>query len=47
LLEEGVRAIERGLWSISFAHSETDVDRALERAKVAFGRHANSWSPPE
>jgi glutamate-1-semialdehyde 2,1-aminomutase len=44
LLEEGVRAIERGLWFISFAHAEADIDRALQRATVAFRRHASSWS---
>lgn len=43
LLEEGVRAIERGLWSISFAHTETDIDEALERSAVAFKRHAEGW----
>lgn len=44
LLEEGVRAIERGLWSISFAHSAADIDEALVRAAVAFKRHAADWS---
>ena len=29
LLEEGVRAIERGIWSISLAHREEHVDEAL------------------
>ncbi len=43
LLEEGVRAIERGLWSISLAHTEADIDEALARAAVAFARHAESW----
>lgn len=43
LLEEGVRAIERGLWSISLAHTEADIDEALARAAVAFKRHAATW----
>lgn len=43
LLEEGVRAIERGLWSISLAHEERDIDEALERAATAFARHAAEW----
>lgn len=43
LLEEGVRVIERGLWSISLAHTEHDIDQTLERAAVAFRRHATSW----
>ena len=46
LLEEGVRAIERGLWSISLAHGEADIDEALKRAAVAFRRHASTWQPP-
>lgn len=45
LLEEGVRAIERGLWSISLAHTEGDIDEALIRAGRAFQRHAASWAP--
>lgn len=43
LLEEGVRAIERGLWTISLAHGEKDIDLALERAAQAFKRHATGW----
>lgn len=43
LLEEGVRAIERGLWSISFAHTEADIDEALTRSAIAFKRHAAGW----
>ncbi len=43
LLEEGVRAIERGLWFMSLAHSAEDVDEALERAAPAFARHAAEW----
>ena len=46
LLEEGVRAIERGLWSISLAHGEADIDEALKRAAVAFRRHADTWTAP-
>jgi len=43
LLEEGVRAIERGLWSISLTHTEADIDEALVRAGRAFARHADTW----
>jgi glutamate-1-semialdehyde 2,1-aminomutase len=46
LLEEGVRAIERGLWSISLAHGAGDIDEALKRAASAFSRHAASWPNP-
>ncbi len=46
LLEEGVRAIERGLWSVSLAHRETDIDEALARAGRAFARHAQTWTAP-
>jgi glutamate-1-semialdehyde 2,1-aminomutase len=46
LLEEGVRAIERGLWSISLAHGSADIDEALVRAARAFQRHAAGWKPP-
>jgi glutamate-1-semialdehyde 2,1-aminomutase len=46
LLEEGVRAIERGLWSISLAHTQPDIDQALQRAAVAFRRHAATWQAP-
>ena len=46
LLEEGVRAIERGLWSISLAHTDGDIDEALRRAGVAVKRHAETWQPP-
>lgn len=45
LLEEGVRAIERGLWSVSLAHNEHDITQALERAAVAFRRHVETWRP--
>jgi glutamate-1-semialdehyde 2,1-aminomutase len=44
LLEEGVRAIERGIWLISFAVTDARVDEALVRAERAFGRHAAQWS---
>ena len=43
LLEEGVRAIERGLWFISLAHTAADIDEALQRAEPAFVRHAAEW----
>ncbi|MDI1334911.1 MAG: aminotransferase class III-fold pyridoxal phosphate-dependent enzyme [Lacunisphaera sp.] len=46
LLEGGVRAIERGLWSISLAHTEADIDEALRRATGAFRRHAAEWQAP-
>jgi glutamate-1-semialdehyde 2,1-aminomutase len=45
LLEEGVRAIERGLWFISMAHGDQDIDQALQRAEKAFVRHAEEWKP--
>lgn len=45
LLEEGVRAIERGLWFISMAHDQKDIDETLQRAAKAFARHANEWKP--
>ncbi|MEZ5277769.1 MAG: aspartate aminotransferase family protein [Opitutaceae bacterium] len=43
LLEEGVRAIERGIWMISFATTDALVDEALKRASRAFVRHAAEW----
>lgn len=46
LLEEGVRAIERGLWSISLAHTSADIDEAMVRARRAFARHAATWVRP-
>ncbi len=45
LLEGGVRAIERGLWFMSIAHTEADVREALRRADAAFARHASEWRP--
>jgi len=45
LLEEGVRAIERGLWFVSMAHAPRDIDEALQRAAPAFARHAATWRP--
>jgi glutamate-1-semialdehyde 2,1-aminomutase len=45
LLEEGVRAIERGVWFLSVAHREADVDETLARAERAFARHAAEWKP--
>jgi glutamate-1-semialdehyde 2,1-aminomutase len=46
LLEEGVRAIERGIWSISTTHTAADIDEALRRAAIAFARHAATWKAP-
>lgn len=43
LLEEGVRAIERGLWFLSLEHGEKDIEEALRRAERAFVRHAGDW----
>lgn len=43
LLEEGVRSIERGLWFVSLAHTESDITETLQRAELAFSRHANAW----
>lgn len=43
LLEEGVRAIERGIWSISTTHTAADIGEALRRARPAFARHAATW----
>jgi len=43
LLEHGVRAIERGLWFMSLAHTDVDLDAALTRATAAFAQHAAEW----
>lgn len=43
LLEAGVRAIERGIWFVSYAHSMADIDEALHRAESAMARHAEQW----
>jgi glutamate-1-semialdehyde 2,1-aminomutase len=43
LLESGVRAIERGLWFVSVAHTEADIDEALKRTAIAMARHAQEW----
>jgi glutamate-1-semialdehyde 2,1-aminomutase len=43
LLEEGIRAIERGLWFMSFAHTPEDIAETLRRAEPAFARHASEW----
>jgi glutamate-1-semialdehyde 2,1-aminomutase len=43
LLEQGVRAIERGLWFISLAHRQQDIDEALAKADAAFAKHAAEW----
>jgi len=40
-----VRAIERGLWFMSIAHTREDVLEALSRADAAFSRHAVEWNP--
>lgn len=40
LLERGVRAIERGLCSVSFAHTAADIEEALRQDEPAFVRHA-------
>jgi glutamate-1-semialdehyde 2,1-aminomutase len=45
LLDEGVRAIERGLWFLSLAHREADVTEALQKAERSFARHASEWKP--
>jgi glutamate-1-semialdehyde 2,1-aminomutase len=47
LLESGVRVIERGLWFISMAHTETDIEEALSRSEKAFARHAEEWGQRE
>jgi len=44
LLEEGVRAIERGIWFISLAMTEEDIQEALIRADRAFARHLEGWA---
>lgn len=38
LLELGVNVVPRGLWFLSAAHSETDVDEAVAKAEEAFAR---------
>ena len=43
LLEEGVRAIERGLWFISLAHTPADIEATLQRTARAMTRHATTW----
>lgn len=45
LLEDGVRTIERGLWFVSLAHCEADIDEALDKAAASFARHAAEWKP--
>jgi glutamate-1-semialdehyde 2,1-aminomutase len=44
LLERGVRAIERGLWFISLAHTDADIDETLLRAQAAFLTHAQEYA---
>jgi glutamate-1-semialdehyde 2,1-aminomutase len=43
LLEAGVRTTERGLWFLSLAHTEADIDAALQLASAAFAEHAANW----
>jgi glutamate-1-semialdehyde 2,1-aminomutase len=43
LLEQGVRAIERGLWFVSLAHTAQDIAETLARAEPAFAKHAAEW----
>ena len=38
LLNEGVRVIPRGLWYLSTAHTEEDVEFTLEAVKSALGK---------
>lgn len=45
LLDDGVRAIERGLWFISLAHRQTDIAETLRKAEQSFSRHAKEWKP--
>ena len=35
LMERGVRVLERGLWYVSTAHTDADVDRTLDAAEAA------------
>lgn len=43
LLEEGVRAIERGLWFLGMEHTEKDVEEAMVRVERALARHAREY----
>jgi glutamate-1-semialdehyde 2,1-aminomutase len=45
LLEEGIRAIERGLWFVSLAHTDADLTETVRRLEPAFVRHAATWKP--
>ena len=45
LLQQGIRAIERGLWYVSLAHTPADIEETLRRADAAFARHAAEWRP--
>ncbi len=38
MMDEGVRVIGRGLWYISFAHTDTDIDQAIAAADRVFAR---------
>jgi glutamate-1-semialdehyde 2,1-aminomutase len=46
LLEEGVRAIERGLWFVSMAHDSADFAETIPRVQRAMARHAETWTAP-
>ena len=37
MLARGIRLIERGLWYVSLAHSEADIDRTLAAAREVLG----------
>jgi glutamate-1-semialdehyde 2,1-aminomutase len=43
LLEEGVRAIERGLWFLSRQHTRADIEETLARTDRAMHRHSLEW----
>lgn len=45
LLENGVRAIERGLWFMNLTLTDADIDEALQRSTLAFAQHAAGWKP--
>lgn len=41
LMERGVRVIERGLWYVSTAHTDADIDETLAAVREAFGAVAD------
>jgi len=43
LLDAGVRVTERGLWFLCLAHTDSDIDEALQLAGPAFAEHAAKW----